>query len=234
MDSTTAFNANSGGPAAARGSNPTPPAPKSSTRKWPSSRRPQPVKEGRGLKRFHHGPNNGNNQNLNPNSNLDINDMYANPNGLANQNSFPQTSNTLVLVTLALDGGCLYDWEAEKILLAAFRQTKLEGTYTDARCISDGKDKLTCLFYADPVLKLCLEKLQTGGRTCMGPRFHRQPCAVPGEIVGPASYNHPSRNKTITKQSSSHPHPSKQAPSKPPTHAANRPTCDSSKDNSRP
>jgi hypothetical protein len=59
----------------------------------------------------------------------------------------------------------MYDGDAEKILLVVFRKNKLEGTYTDARCITDGKDKYTCLFYADPVLQLCLEKLQTGGRT---------------------------------------------------------------------
>jgi hypothetical protein len=72
--------------------------------------------------------------------------------------------NTLALVTLTLDE-CMYDGDAEKILLVVFRKNKLEGTYTDARCITDGKDKYTCLFYADPVLQLCLEKLQTGGRT---------------------------------------------------------------------
>jgi hypothetical protein len=59
----------------------------------------------------------------------------------------------------------MYDGDAEKILLVVFRKNKLEGTYTDARCITDGKDKYTCLFYADPVLQLCMEKLQTGGRT---------------------------------------------------------------------
>jgi hypothetical protein len=83
-------------------------------------------------------------------------------------NAATATSGTpaeAVLVTLTLDGGFMDDILVEDILLVAFRRNKLEGSYTEARCITDGKDKHTCLFYADPVLKLCLEKLQNGGRT---------------------------------------------------------------------
>jgi hypothetical protein len=148
------------------------------------------MSQSRGLKRSHHGPNQGNNaygnnKKLNPDSNLidkyaqhreravgnasqPLNQTLANPNGLANQNMVPQTnpnsvpqtnntlahqasprqllnipqsSNAMVLVTLTLDKGYMYDIPAEDILLGAFRKNKLEGSYTDARCITDSKDK---------------------------------------------------------------------------------------------